>query len=94
MHQAAHALRDLSERLMECTRCPKPSRGAVLVDMPLCGVRALGEDTATELKERWRALKRITLRPCRIGDIARDAPVLNQAWKKITFVEKLSRLAE
>lgn len=47
----------------------------------LRGVRALGERTAAELKERWRALKRITLSPCRIGDIARAALVLNGIWK-------------
>ncbi|MFF1570505.1 transposase family protein, partial [Streptomyces sp. NPDC058293] len=44
-------------------------------------VRALGERAAAELKERWRALKRITLSPCRIGDITRAALVLNQRWK-------------
>lgn len=44
-------------------------------------VRALGERAAAELKERWRALKRITLSPCRIGDITRSALVLNQRWK-------------
>jgi hypothetical protein len=47
----------------------------------LRGVRALGERTAAELKERWRVLKRITLSPCRIGDIARAALVLNGIWK-------------
>jgi hypothetical protein len=47
----------------------------------LRGVRALGERAAAELKERWRALKRITLSPCRIGDIARAALVLNGIWK-------------
>ncbi|MFB7329637.1 transposase family protein [Streptomyces sp. NPDC056190] len=44
-------------------------------------LRALGERTAAELKERWRALKRVTLSPSRIGDIARDALVLNGNWK-------------
>ncbi|PVC89773.1 IS5/IS1182 family transposase [Streptomyces sp. CS090A] len=44
-------------------------------------VRALGERAAAELKERWRALKRITLSPFRIGDITRSALVLNQRWK-------------
>ncbi|MFE5027711.1 transposase family protein [Streptomyces sp. NPDC056656] len=33
----------------------------------------LGERTAAELKERWRTLKRVTLSPRRIGDIARAA---------------------
>jgi hypothetical protein len=47
----------------------------------LRGARALGERTAAELKERWRALKRITLSPCRIGNIARAALVLNGIWK-------------
>ncbi|MER6106994.1 hypothetical protein [Streptomyces hirsutus] len=42
---------------------------------------ALGERTAAELKERWRALKHVTLSPSRIGDIARAALVLNGHWK-------------
>ncbi|MFF8925589.1 transposase family protein [Streptomyces koyangensis] len=45
------------------------------------GLRVLGERTAAELKERWRTLKRITLSPRRIGDIARAALVLNNRWK-------------
>jgi hypothetical protein len=45
----------------------------------LRGVRALGERTAAELKERWRVLKRVTLSPCRIGDIARAALALNRS---------------
>lgn len=44
-------------------------------------VRALGERAAAELKQRWRALPRITLSPNRIGDIARAALVLNGLWK-------------
>ncbi|ANZ13624.1 transposase [Streptomyces noursei ATCC 11455] len=44
-------------------------------------VRALGERTAAELKQRWRALQRVTLSPSRIGDIARAALVLNGIWK-------------
>ena len=44
-------------------------------------VRALGERTAAELKERWRALKHVTLSPSRIGQIARAALVLNNQWK-------------
>ncbi|MER6122997.1 transposase family protein [Streptomyces sp. NPDC001795] len=44
-------------------------------------VRALGERTAAELKERWRVLKHVTLSPSRIGDIARTALVLNGQWK-------------
>ncbi|MFI9082377.1 transposase family protein [Streptomyces sioyaensis] len=44
-------------------------------------LRALGERTAAELKERWRTLKRITLSPSRIGDIARATLVLNGHWK-------------
>jgi hypothetical protein len=44
-------------------------------------LRALGERAAAELKERWRALKHVTLSPSRIGDIARAALVLNGIWK-------------
>ncbi|MFD0196224.1 transposase family protein [Streptomyces albidoflavus] len=44
-------------------------------------VRALGERTAAELKQRWRALQHVTLSPSRIGDIARAALVLNRIWK-------------
>ncbi|MFD5657509.1 transposase family protein [Streptomyces hirsutus] len=45
------------------------------------GIRALGERTAAELKERWRALKHVTISPSRIGDIARAALVPNKIWK-------------
>lgn len=45
------------------------------------GIRALGERAAAELKERWRALKHVTLSPSRIGDAARAALVLNATWK-------------
>jgi hypothetical protein len=44
-------------------------------------VRALGERTAAELKQRWRTLQHVTLSPSRIGDIARAALVLNRQWK-------------
>jgi hypothetical protein len=44
-------------------------------------LRALGERAAAELKERWRALKHVTLSPSRIGDITRAALVLNENWK-------------
>jgi hypothetical protein len=44
-------------------------------------VRALGERAAAELKQRWRALKHVTLSPSRIGAIAQAALVLNNAWK-------------
>ncbi|MFJ1687065.1 transposase family protein [Streptomyces albidoflavus] len=44
-------------------------------------VRALGERTAAELKQRWRALQHVTLSPSRTGDIARAALVLNGIWK-------------
>lgn len=44
-------------------------------------LRALGERAAAELKERWRALKYVSLSPSRIGDIARAALVLNGIWK-------------
>jgi hypothetical protein len=45
------------------------------------GIRALGERTAAELKQRWRTLQHVTLSPSRIGDIARAALVLNRIWK-------------
>ncbi|MFF3468163.1 transposase family protein [Streptomyces sp. NPDC002619] len=45
------------------------------------GLRALDERTAAELKERWRAPKRVTLSPSWIGDTARAALVLNSHWK-------------
>ncbi|GHJ40826.1 transposase family protein [Streptomyces sp. TS71-3] len=44
-------------------------------------LRALGERAAAELKERWRALKKVSLSPSRIGDIARAALVLNGILK-------------
>ncbi|MGW1810274.1 hypothetical protein [Streptomyces sp. NPDC002078] len=44
-------------------------------------VRARGERTAAELKERWRTLKHVTLGPSRIGDMARAALVRNGHWK-------------
>jgi hypothetical protein len=44
-------------------------------------LRAFGERIAAELKERWRTLKRVTLSPSRIGDIARAALALNRHWK-------------
>ncbi|NJP42543.1 transposase family protein [Actinacidiphila epipremni] len=44
-------------------------------------LRARGERAAAELKERWRALKHVTLSPSRIGDIARAALLLNGQWK-------------
>ncbi|MFF8913427.1 transposase family protein [Streptomyces sp. NPDC015032] len=44
-------------------------------------VRALGERTAAELKQRWRTLQYVTLSPGRIGDIARAALALNGIWK-------------
>ncbi|WP_217178252.1 transposase family protein [Streptomyces sp. AC495_CC817] len=63
-------------------RRPKGSELALHVDTRMTNalirhVRALGERTAAELKQRWRTLQRITLSPCRIGDIARAALVLN-----------------
>ncbi|MFJ9914916.1 transposase family protein [Actinacidiphila glaucinigra] len=45
------------------------------------GIRALGERAAAELKQRWRTLQYVTLSPSRIGDIARAALVLNEAWQ-------------
>ncbi|GAA2001739.1 IS5-like element IS470 family transposase [Nocardiopsis rhodophaea] len=47
----------------------------------LRSTRALGERAAAELKQRWRALKHVTLSPGRIGAIAQAALVLNNAWK-------------
>ncbi|WP_432110743.1 transposase family protein [Streptomyces sp. YPW6] len=44
-------------------------------------LRALGERTTAELMERWRTLKHITVSPCRIGDTARAALVLNGHWQ-------------
>ncbi|MFJ4849580.1 MULTISPECIES: hypothetical protein [unclassified Streptomyces] len=44
-------------------------------------LRALGERAAAELRERWRALKHVTLGPTRIGDIVRAALVLSGQWK-------------
>ncbi|MFC9682230.1 transposase family protein [Streptomyces sp. NPDC056948] len=44
-------------------------------------LRARGERTAAELKERRRTLKRVTLSPSRISDIARAALALNRHWK-------------
>ncbi|MCX4660456.1 IS5/IS1182 family transposase [Streptomyces uncialis] len=44
-------------------------------------LRALGERTVAELKQRWRTLQHITLSPSRVGDITRAALVLNGIWK-------------
>lgn len=46
----------------------------------LRGLRVRGERAAAELKERWRAVKHITLSPHRIGATAQAALVLNLAW--------------
>ena len=43
-------------------------------------VRALGERTAAELKQRWWALQYATLSPSRLGDIARAALVRQQPF--------------
>ncbi|GGT02648.1 transposase family protein [Nonomuraea spiralis] len=45
------------------------------------GIRALGERAAAELKQRWRALRRVTISPSRTGDIARAALTLDTIWK-------------
>ncbi|MFD3450800.1 hypothetical protein ACFWVC_01335 [Streptomyces sp. NPDC058691] len=45
------------------------------------GYIGAGERTAAELKERWRAFEHISLRPSRIGDMARAARVLDNHWK-------------
>src|SRR5699024_4232306 len=47
----------------------------------LRSTRAVGEQAAAELKQRWRALKHITLSLSRIGPIAQAALVLNSVWK-------------
>ena len=44
-------------------------------------VRALGERTAAELKERWKVLKHVPLCPNRIGGSARAALVVNGKLK-------------
>ncbi|WP_171112110.1 transposase family protein [Streptomyces sp. Z423-1] len=56
-------------------------RGTPATNALIRHLRARGERTAAELKERWRALKHVTLSPSRIGDIARAALVLNGQWK-------------
>jgi DDE superfamily endonuclease len=67
-------------------KCRGSSHEALHVDnrtynQLLRGVRALGERAAAELKERWRALKHITVSPSRIGKITKAALALNLAWK-------------
>ncbi|MBA8949939.1 hypothetical protein HNR61_001552 [Actinomadura namibiensis] len=47
----------------------------------LRSTRALGERAAAQLKQRWRALRQVTLSPGRIGAIAQAALVLNNAWR-------------
>ncbi|SEG82270.1 DDE superfamily endonuclease, partial [Thermomonospora echinospora] len=47
----------------------------------LRATRALGERAAAELKQRWRALRHVTLSPGRIGAITQAALVLNNAWR-------------
>ncbi len=46
-------------------------------NMPLRHVRAPGERTTAELKQRWRILQHVTLSPHRTGDIARAALIPN-----------------
>lgn len=48
----------------------------------LRGLRALGERAAAELKQRWRALRHVTISPTRIGAITQAALVLNNSWKE------------
>jgi hypothetical protein len=68
-------------------RCPKGQSEQALhpdtrtTNALIRGIRALGERTAAELKERWRTLKHVTLSPSRIGDVARAALVFNGIWK-------------
>ncbi|MGQ5655733.1 hypothetical protein ACUJ8H_37920 [Streptomyces sp. EKR5.2] len=40
-------------------------------------IRALGEHSAAELKQRWRTPQHVTISPGRIGSIGRAALVLN-----------------
>ncbi|AUH39157.1 hypothetical protein CXR04_01880 [Streptomyces sp. CMB-StM0423] len=54
-------------------------RGTRMFNALIRHVRALGERTAAELKQRWRTLQHVTLSPSRIGDIARAAPTLNES---------------
>ncbi|GGW85911.1 hypothetical protein GCM10010320_79590 [Streptomyces caelestis] len=56
-------------------------RGTRATNVLIRHIRARGERTAAELKERRRALKYVTLSPSRIGDIVRAALVLNGHWK-------------
>lgn len=69
------------------TRRPKSQSEQALhadtrtTNMLIRDLRALGERTAAELKERWRALKHVTLSPSRTSDITRAALVLNGHWK-------------
>ncbi|MFF2813779.1 transposase family protein [Streptomyces sp. NPDC058000] len=44
-------------------------------------LRARGERTVAELKERWRTLKHVAPIPSRIGDVACAALALNRHWK-------------
>lgn len=46
----------------------------------LRSTRALGERAAAELKQRWQALKHVTLSPGRIAAITQAALVLNNSW--------------
>ncbi|MET7621886.1 transposase family protein [Streptomyces sp. NPDC005408] len=55
--------------------------GTRMTNAPIRHVRAPGERAAAELKERWRALKHVSLSPSRIGDIARATLALNNLWK-------------
>lgn len=46
------------------------------------GLRAPGERMFATLKERWKALRHITISPSRIGDLVRAALVLHREWEK------------
>ncbi|MEY9871110.1 hypothetical protein ABH931_000575 [Streptacidiphilus sp. MAP12-33] len=73
-------------------RRPK-GRSEQALDIDTCTtnalIRALGERVAAELKQRWRALQRVTLSPSRIGAIARRRP-RPQPGMEMTTVEKTS----
>ena len=47
------------------------------------GLRAPGERAAAELKQRWHALRHVTLSPHRIGAITQAALALNNTWRDI-----------
>lgn len=90
LHEGIDVLADQAPDLHEVlARCRQENMTHVVLDGTLIEsgrlagvrVRALGERTAAELKQRWRTLRHITLSPSRTGGIARAALVLNGIWK-------------